>query len=72
MCDCEGGLVRAICIDDAEVTRRGGGLQSRIQWARLPPASLNHRDNTTSCWLAIENRAGLDSGWTRESIQCLS
>ena len=25
---------------DAEVTRRGGGLQSRIQWVRLPLASL--------------------------------
>ena len=25
---------------DAEVTWRGGGLQSRIEWVRLPPASL--------------------------------
>ena len=26
-------------LNDADVTRRGGGLQSRIQWVRLPPAS---------------------------------
>lgn len=25
---------------DAEVTRRGGGLQSRIEWVRLPSASF--------------------------------
>ena len=27
-------------LNDADVTRRGGGLQSRIKWVRLPPASL--------------------------------
>ena len=26
-------------LNDAEVTRCGGGLQSRIKWVRLPPAS---------------------------------
>ncbi len=27
------------CMNDAEITQRGGGLQSRFQWYRLPPAS---------------------------------
>ena len=27
-------------LTDVDVTRCGGGLQSRIQWVRLPPASL--------------------------------
>jgi hypothetical protein len=26
-------------IDDAEITWRGGGLQSRNPWVRFPPAS---------------------------------
>ena len=30
----------ARALNDADVTRRSGGLQSRIQWVRLPPAFL--------------------------------
>lgn len=43
---------------DAGVTRRGGGLQSRFQWVRLPPASLI----TMAMTVSVQRRVGHHSG----------
>ena len=58
MCDCEGGLVRAICLDDAEVTRRGGGLQSVVP----THVGVNRRGSRQAAWESRLISQGSDRG----------